>query len=479
MGDVAPFVFDFSSEDSIESQLHKQIRDRGVSYFQREIRRKAEVIIQEIEKKTVEREVLSRILMLAILSQSNIFLIGEPGVAKSYILKLVSYAVKNGKYFEYLISPSTKAKEILGVPYEGENGQILYNTKDSVIDSHIVFLDEVYKGDSGIMNAMLGIASDNREYHQRGTNRGVVKTEVRCFMTVSNEFPSSDELAAFDDRLHFKFEVTRIKNRDNYLKLLRGEFDKSTDFSEYLLVEELDAIKMLASDIQVPAYIDEILLMFRDRFIREKLSASDRKMTNAARILKVSAFCNARDRIDISDLFLLLHLAWSNYYERDRVREVCFDIFFKSKEYYASEIQKLHGKLDEQFGFIETKMDDVLHKRVNLKPELIQAGFQIWIQNAGVIIGNLESLEKAYLGILDDFKQFIATEDKVRDNIFLVDLLKEEEMMIKKPYKRSFDDEMVSDIEDHLVKLRQQKRRLIHFVENCESPAEYGSYVAL
>jgi len=453
--------------------------EEGIVTFQKSIRERAAIVIKELEQKTIEREVLSRILLLALLSKSNIFLIGAPGVAKSYILKLVSNCIVDGKYFEYLVSPTTKPVELLGVPYEAENGEIRYNTKDSVVDSHIVFLDELYKGNSSIMNAMLGIASDNREYHQRGSgDGGVVKTEVRCLMSASNEFPSSEELAAFDDRLHIKYEVLRISAKENFLRFMRGEFDKTHTFSTGFSIAELDTISMLSEYVQVPSYIDDILYRFRERYIREKLKASDRKIGNTARIMKVSAFCNGRSEIDISDLFLLLHTTWSDYYERDRVREVCFDIFFKSEDFYKSEITKLDNMLDEQFGVIESRMEDVLHKRVNLKPENINKNFSIWRQNAKTLSENLQSFENAYRELLNIFDGFVHTEKLVRQNIFLVDLLEEEALSIRKPYRRSFDEDMISHIEGKIVLSKKMRKRLEDFFDRCQTPSDYTHYIA-
>jgi MoxR-like ATPase len=442
-------------------------------------REKTVRIITELENKAIEREILSRLIILNFLSSSNMFLIGAPGIAKSYLVKKAAYCVNGAKYFEYLMTSTTQEKELLGVPYEGKDGKIMYNTKDSIIDSHIVFVDEGFKAKSSVLNSFLGITSNDREFHQRGADRGVVKTNVRTFITASNEFSKGTEAQAFVDRLHFVYEPRRIMQPENYKRFLLGEFDKSNNFSEHFELEEIDEIKVLADEIIITDFIMDIIITIKDRMIKEGIEASDRKIENAKRIMKVSAFCNDRKHLDVSDVALFLHLGWKDFNERDRTKEICYDTFFKTRNFFKGEIEKLEKSLTIQDNFVKNNMEDVFNKRVSLEPKNIIAFFPRWKNNAVNIIKNYESIEQGYLGILGRFEAAEKVEDQIRDNIFLTDILLEEKLSVPNPYKRSFDDKLRDLVDNKIVHIRQTKKKLQHFLDECPEPALYSGYTPI
>ncbi len=63
------------------------------------------------------------------------------------------------------------------------------------------------------------------------------------FVGASNEFPSVDELAPFDDRLLIRNNVLRIQKMSNRIRMLKGDFVKDRNFENQFTFEELDTIK--------------------------------------------------------------------------------------------------------------------------------------------------------------------------------------------------------------------------------------------
>ena len=76
-------------------------------------------------------------------------------------------------------------------------------------------------------------------------------------------------------------------------------------------------VEVLSKNVEMPPHIEDMIVSIKDRFIREKLESSDRKIENATRIMKVSAFCNNRDAVNVSDVLLFVHTAWNDYAERE------------------------------------------------------------------------------------------------------------------------------------------------------------------
>jgi len=449
-----------------------------VEEFQATIKRKAITAIKELSAKTLERDEASRLIVLTLLACSNMLLIGAPGVAKSFIIKKASFLVKEAEYFEHLMNNNTEPDELLGVAYEGANGEILYNTKGSLVESVIAFVDEIFKASSKMVNSLLGVTSNYREFHQKGSSRGVVKTKILAFFAASNEFSNDISAAPFNDRLHIRLELSRIKDAENFKRLLEGDFDKTDTFSEPFLEDELRMAEGLSKNIVLPPYIKDLLVTIKDRFIREKLESSDRKIENAARIMKVCAFCNARNSVNVSDVLLFVHTAWNDYAERERVKIICYDTLFKSKDYFEAEVEKEEQVKQKSDNFLNNNMEDVFMKRVSLDPKSVSSNFELWMKNAQTLYSNYNYTDSQFQSILDYFEHIKTIEETVKENIFVIDLLKEEELYIRDPYKRSFDDALITRIEDNLVSIRQAQKKVKHFIDNCQSAGDYSSYMS-
>ena len=129
-----------------------------------ELRVKIFNLIKEIDARIIEREELNRLIFLALFSKTHMFLIGKPGVGKTFLVEMLKYIIEDAKYFERLIMKHTKHFEIFGTVVETESGAVEYKSENTVIDSHIIFIDELFKGSSEILNSFLGITSNNRNF---------------------------------------------------------------------------------------------------------------------------------------------------------------------------------------------------------------------------------------------------------------------------------------------------------------------------
>ena len=142
-------------------------------------------IINELNKGLIEREAQFKLGLLAIVSGENILFIGPPGTAKSKIGRRLSHILKNSSYFEYLLTKFTTPEEIFGPISlkELENDKFHRNTKGYLTDSNVVFLDEIFKANSAILNSLLTILNE-KIYHN-----GYIKENVdtQLIIGASNE----------------------------------------------------------------------------------------------------------------------------------------------------------------------------------------------------------------------------------------------------------------------------------------------------
>jgi MoxR-like ATPase len=114
------------------------------------------------------------------------------------------------RYFEYLLTPFTEPGELFGF-YDPskltKEGTLERIHADSMMQSaHVVFLDEVFKGSSAILNALLSFMNE-RAFYDRGRRHSV---PLQCLFAATNELPDSDELQAIWDRFTLRCRVDNV-----------------------------------------------------------------------------------------------------------------------------------------------------------------------------------------------------------------------------------------------------------------------------
>ena len=155
-------------------------------------------------------------LILSAASGEPLLLIGPPGTAKSMLIKTfcelagVDREGSASRYFEYLLTPFTEPGELFGFydPSKLTNeGRLERIHADSMMQSaHVVFLDEVFKGSSAILNALLSFMNE-RAFYDRGRRHSV---PLQCLFAATNELPDSDELQAIWDRFTLRCRVDNV-----------------------------------------------------------------------------------------------------------------------------------------------------------------------------------------------------------------------------------------------------------------------------
>ncbi|MEM1909755.1 MAG: AAA family ATPase [Thermofilaceae archaeon] len=154
-----------------------------------------------------EREVVAVLAGLA--SGEPVFLCGPPGTAKTALVEEMARCL-NAKYFYYLLTRFTEPDELLG-PLDvaalraGEYKRIMTNR---LPDSDIVFIDEVFKAGSAVLNVLLDIMLYRRILN--GTQ--YIPLPLLALYTASNEVTADAELAAFYDRLLIRCFVNEVQD---------------------------------------------------------------------------------------------------------------------------------------------------------------------------------------------------------------------------------------------------------------------------
>ncbi|MEM4972006.1 MAG: AAA family ATPase [Sulfolobales archaeon] len=156
----------------------------------------------------IGREEEARVAILALLTRQHAVFIGEPGTAKSALIRRLSQLVQC-RFFYYLLSKYTVPDELIGAidPVAYKQGRFVRNVKGKLPEAELAFIDEIFKGSSETLNTLLNIMNERLFVDADGT---VYNVPLWSLYGASNEVPTDSELAAFYDRFLLRHFVRRI-----------------------------------------------------------------------------------------------------------------------------------------------------------------------------------------------------------------------------------------------------------------------------
>src|SRR5512136_326009 len=162
-------------------------------------------ILTALESGLVERRPTVRLALLAALAGEHTLLVGPPGTAKSQLARRVHLAFAEGRYFERLLTRFTVPEELFG-PLSIralEEDRYERQTAGFLPRASIAFIDEVFKANSAILNALLTLLNE-REFDNGPRRESCPLVSV---VGATNEIPEDEVGEAFFDRFLVRVPV--------------------------------------------------------------------------------------------------------------------------------------------------------------------------------------------------------------------------------------------------------------------------------
>jgi len=161
-----------------------------------------------MEQHFLDKQEVIRLLLVSVAAGEHMLLVGPPGTAKSALVRTFAKLI-DARYFEYLLTRFTEPNELFG-PVDiraFREGTYTRKTETMLPEAELVFLDEIFKSNSAILNILLTIINE-RKFYQDGVPMPV---RLRVLFAATNEVPEQGELAALKDRFVLKAESRSVQ----------------------------------------------------------------------------------------------------------------------------------------------------------------------------------------------------------------------------------------------------------------------------
>ncbi|HXI57560.1 MAG TPA: AAA family ATPase [Polyangia bacterium] len=368
---------------------------------------------RELDQRYLDKSELVRLLLVTLLAGEHMLIVGPPGTAKSALVRHLSRLI-DARYFEYLLTRFSEPNEIFG-PVDIKafrEGTYVRRVEAMLPEADIVFLDEIFKSNSAILNALLSILNERRFF----TGSVSLKVPLCSLFGATNEVPNDDALGAVFDR----FLVRALSdNLDSFHfrglvdRGIKGEIAEITgaDEARRPLVALSDIRKLQVRLGQFLQFPEEWMARYKGFIFQirsEGVTISDRRVVKLLKLFAASAIIDGRATVNDGDFFVLKHV-WNSVDQVPILADVVGPVLDKHHREHPEE---------RRSGATASDLDGIL-RELGVIRGLLLGGEPLSDVQLFSQLRNLQEIRSALQALgTDTAKQMAGEVDKLLEGVF-------------------------------------------------------------
>ncbi|PIC99085.1 MULTISPECIES: AAA family ATPase [unclassified Sporosarcina] len=298
-------------------------------------------IKKALNAKFFERENEVEGILVALLSKQHMLMIGPAGTAKSALSVELAKIVNGTSYFQWLLTRFSTPEEVFGPLSlkDLEEGVYKRNTATKMPEAHLVFLDEIFKANSAILNSLLTLINERLFYNDGQP----IKAPLMSVIGASNEYPEEGEgLEALFDRFLLRFEINFIADESNFVSMMKDEGEHVEIPTMHL--DDLVQLQIMTNKVHIPDEVYETLSTIRRELQDEGIQPSDRRFKQSLGILQARALLYQRESVQTDDMVILENALWETL---DQKETVCTIVRRHSQDGVAQRLSTIENEANE------------------------------------------------------------------------------------------------------------------------------------
>ncbi len=366
-----------------------------------------------MEQHFLDKQEVIRLLLVSVAAGEHMLLVGPPGTAKSALVRTFAKLI-DARYFEYLLTRFTEPNELFG-PVDiraFREGTYTRKTETMLPEAEIVFLDEIFKSNSAILNSLLTILNERK--FANGSK--IMNVPLLSMFGASNEVPNDDNLAAIFDRFLLRVVSDNLDSYHFHNLIAKGIANEAALLTGKAAIERplFSARDLHALHKRFDAHLafsEDFLSKYKGLIFQirsEGISVSDRRVVKLLKLFAASAIVDGRDQANDSDFFILKHI-WNNLDQTEILEEIVGPVVDRWYRDHPAE---------RRFAAGQVGLDDLLGE-LQIIRELLTSGEALSDIQLFSQLKNLNEIKAALQAVdSETARRMVAEVDALLENVF-------------------------------------------------------------
>lgn len=344
--------------------------------------------LKELAAPFVSREEGARVVTLTLLAREHAVLLGEPGTAKSAIVRRAAELL-NARFFKYLLTRFTEPAELFG-PLDIkalEEGRYIRLTHSKLPDAEIAFLDEVFKANSAILNALNSLLQERILYD----GYTEIRVPLWSLFGASNEVPDDPEVEALYDRFAVRHFVRPV-SEDSWHDLLRKSweieqrmyFEGGLGGKKVIDLKDLQRYHEKVLNVDIEPVLNKLMKLFAV-FESRGIHITDRRKGKALKFIAANAVLEGRSTAIEQDLIVLKYIVPRDWEELDKVNTVLSEEL-KTPYKYLRELNEIKSNVREVMNYVVSLQ--------NIESKYVESRFRVILKDLEITRDRVVSLSR-------------------------------------------------------------------------------------